>query len=171
MKYLLITCFTLVLCSSTSLVFAQTLDDQVAQAKGLMMDVNISLNQLNAKIKEIKLKAKNYFSVREAIIEMRRKDWVAQKEIIDSRKEREGTMRLDEFVKHTHEKEEVLKMESALFQEEQEHIQDQQNFNLYIKNIEEKIKANIILKIQQQNNFINNDMRVYLKLLDTIKLG
>lgn len=165
MKYLTTTlvCFSMFLCIQNAQAQG-TIEEELAQNKGLMMDCTGNLEQVMRKIKEIKRKATYEFSAKQSIIDMEQKSLAEEQEIIENRVEE--NMRLDVLVYHIQDKEKLAREQSILDLKQQELGQRIIDFKTKMLQIEQHLASNYLESILQQNKSINSTITAYIADLD-----
>lgn len=158
---------TLVCLSFTFFTIAQdTIEDELAQNKGLIMDCTGSLEQIQGKIKEIKKKADQQFAFQQSIIDLQQRDLDERRELIEARDE--SNMRLDELVYHIDEKEGVVKEQSLLDLKQMQLTQRMIDFTTRIMQIERHVATNYVENVNVRNQSHSANITAYIEELDRI---
>lgn len=159
---ILLVCFSLSYCTSAQ----NTIEEELAQNKGLIMDFTGNLQQINSKISEIKKKAKQQFAIQQAIIESEQKYLNEQEELISNRDE--NNMRLDQLVYHIADKEKLVKEQALIDLKQMQLSQRIVDFETRIMQIEQHVKTNYVEDVNLRNQSHSASITAYIEELNNI---
>jgi hypothetical protein len=164
MKNLMLLFVCISLCYSSRA--QNSIEDELAQYSGLMMDLDGSLQQINDKIKQIKKKADAQFTNQQAIIDLEQRYLNEEREILEAR--REDKMRLDQLIYHIADKEKWLKEQSLLDLKQLQLSQKIVDFETRIMQIEQHVKTNYVEKLNLLNPSHSANITAYIEALNNI---
>jgi len=159
---LVLVCFSL----SYSVLAQTTIEEELAQNRGLIMDFTGNLQQINSKIKEIKKKADKQFSIYQAIIDLEQKYLNEEQEIVNSRNE--NNLRLDQLVYHIADKGQLIKEQSLLDLKQMQLSQRIVDFETRIMQIEQHVKTNYVEDVNLRNQSHSASITAYIEELNNI---
>jgi hypothetical protein len=159
---LLLVCFSLSYCALAQ----TTIEEELAQQRGLIMDLTGNLQQINGKIEQIKKKANEQFTTQQAIIDLEQQYLKEEQEVVENRNE--DNMRLDQLIYHISDKEKLVKEQSLLDLKQMKLSQRVIDFETRIMQVEQHVKTNYVEDVNLRNQSHSANITAYIEELNNI---
>ena len=159
---LLLVCFSLSYCALAQ----TTIEEELAQQRGLIMDLTGNLQQINGKIEQIKKKANEQFTTQQAIIDLEQQYLKEEQEVVENRNE--DNMRLDQLIYHISDKEKLVKEQSLLDLKQMKLSQRVIDFETRIMQVEQHVKTNYVEDVNLRHVSHSASITNYIEELDNI---
>ena len=159
---LLLVCFSLSYCALAQ----TTIEEELAQQRGLIMDLTGNLQQINGKIEQIKKKANEQFTTQQAIIDLEQQYLKEEQEVVENRND--DNMRLDQLIYHISDKEKLVKEQSLLDLKQMKLSQRVIDFETRIMQVEQHVKTNYVEDVNLRNQSHSANITAYIEELNNI---
>lgn len=158
----------LALCFVASFSTAQVID--ISTAKNSLNASASDLDQLLAKVNDIKTKAEADFAAEETAITNKKKELASRRAAIEADNSKEKDMLADAWPKRVAAREALVREEAKVAYDAQVLAAKRSDFQHRIKQVEQHIQSTFVEVIKTQNNQNDSVMKAYLSSLSSFQM-